>query len=145
MRYQLASVATLFGTLALVAGCSDPEHELAPRHAASGSVTHDRQPLASGTIIFESTADLAKGLPPTSAPIVNGRYEIQATAGPNVVRINSTKESTDESGMTVFEETIPSRYNTESELTAEVAPGTTTTKDFALTGKVEKPKSPPMP
>jgi hypothetical protein len=143
-RSQLASVAALTGVFFLFAGCN-PEHELSPRHAASGSVTHDGQPLASGTIVFESTADLSKGLPPTSAPIVNGRYEIQASAGMNVVRINAPKETTDESGMTVAEETIPAKYNSESELTAEVAAGGATTKDFALTGKVEKPKNQKKP
>ena len=140
-RSGFVRLAAIGLSLAFVLGC-DPQHELPDTFPASGSVTHDGKPLASGMISFESPEDRAKGFPPASAPIVNGQYEIQAKQGAHLVRINAPVEKTDASGMTITEETIPAKYNLESELTAEVAPGAANTKDFALTGKVEKPKKP---
>lgn len=134
------TLATLCLGMALV-GCN-PQHEIAPTHPVTGKVTHDGKPVASGTIIFEPLDPALLGTPPGSGSIADGRYELQAPAGKHIVRISSPKDTgkVDETGIALTEETIPAKYNLESELTAEVAAGTTTTKDFALTGKVEKPK-----
>lgn len=144
LRSCVAGVALVVLISAAFVGCN-PEHDLPDTFPASGSVTHEGQPLTSGEIIFESPQDLAAGNPPATGPIINGRYEIQARSGTHTVRIYAPVEKTDASGMTTKEETLPARYNTASELTAEVTEAGPNTKDFALTGKVEKPKNKPTP
>jgi len=120
-----------------MAGCGGgaPSFE---RAAVKGKVTFDGKPLPSGTIHF---------VPPTGsggqlvfAKIDQGAYALAENEGPAVgqcrVEISAereTGETEDLDGETVAvtEQYIPMKYNSESELTADIESGENTC-DFEL-------------
>jgi len=118
--------------LASLVGCS---HE--PRlHAVSGSVTLEGQPIPDGDILF-ITPDGTRG--PDPAKVVGGKYELKTTAGKKRVEISASKirpgGARGAGGEPVAEEYVPARYNTQSELTAEVQAQQKNRIDFELKGK----------
>jgi hypothetical protein len=122
-----------------------------PRQPVSGKVTVDGQPLDSGEIAFVPGGDG----PAAGGLIQNGKYAIGRgdgpVPGPHRVLITSAKPTgkkiKDEADPKVLyderAETIPARYNAQSQLTAEVKPGGSNTFDFALTtgNEAAKPKN----
>jgi hypothetical protein len=122
-----------------------------PREPVSGKVTLDGQPLDSGEIAFVPSGDG----PAAGGLIHKGKYAIGRSdgpvPGPHRVVITSAKPTgkkiKDEADPKVLyderAETLPARYNAQSELTAEVKPGGGNTFDFELTtGKdAAKPKN----
>lgn len=132
---------TLFGrsgilvtTLAtfMFAGCSN-EPRLYP---VSGSVSLDGQPVADGDIMFVST-DGVRG--PDPGKIKDGNYALKTTEGKKRVEISASKirpgGARGGGGEPVPEEYIPTRYNMESKLNADVQPNNKNRFDFTLEGK----------
>ena len=107
-----------------------------------GKVTLDGEPVANGSIVFlPSTSDG----PRAAAAIEGGNYTVPASAGLAAgtyrVEINwrqptGRKLPSADPGIEMDEtkEAIPSKYNADSTLTAELTAGDVT-KDFALTTK----------
>lgn len=106
-----------------------------PTYPVSGSVTFKGQPLPDGTIMF--VGDDGKTSDP--APISQGKYTAQATAGIKKVQIRATRikpgGAKDAMGAAVPEDYLPAKYNTETTLRAEVAPGAANVFDFTLEEK----------
>jgi hypothetical protein len=129
----------------LTAGCESKPYGLAP---VSGIVTLDGKPLPRAGISFQPQG----GSNPTPGPgsvgttDENGRYELKtirdepgAVPGPHRVRIYSEKVArpgnSDQDVGPPQKELVPPRYNYNTELTATVPEGGTTTADFKLTTK----------
>ncbi len=118
--------ATLVIALALVAGCSRGDRpELAP---VCGTVTLDGKPLERATVVFQP----GEGKSSRGVTDKQGRYELiylrdimGAKPGKHTVGITTAD------GETVVDETLPARYNRETELAAQVDPGGATI-DFPL-------------
>jgi hypothetical protein len=131
-------------TSALVlSGCGDNGDDL-PRRAVAGRVVVDGQPLDAGEIVFVPRG--GEG-PSAGGKIENGSYSIRRAdgplAGPHDVSISSSrptgKKIKDEvdPNVTYDEriETIPEKYNSATELKADVASGGSNRFDFTLTGR----------
>jgi hypothetical protein len=116
--------------------------EAIERATVSGRVTVDGKPLSSGQIRFLPTSD--KGGPVWSAWIKDGSYTTEGTRGTPVgelrVEINGfrtpswytpsgTPAAGDEEAMIPQEQYLAAKYNMQSELKMNIAPGS---------GKVEK-------
>lgn len=110
----------------------------------SGSVTLDGQPLDSGTIEFVPTG-VSNGLL-SGALIANGQYSVPVDKGlppgKYTVRVFSAGAIANvPSGPPGSEapaparERIPAKYNVNSQLTAEINAGGTTTFNFELTSR----------
>jgi hypothetical protein len=123
----VATLATL-----LIAGCSG-EPRLYP---VSGSVSLDGQPVANGDIMFVSL-DGVRG--PDPSKIKDGNYALKTTKGKKRVEISASKirpgGARGGGGEPVPEEYIPTRYNMESKLGADVQPNNKNRFDFPLEGK----------
>ncbi|HEX6987322.1 MAG TPA: carboxypeptidase-like regulatory domain-containing protein [Planctomycetaceae bacterium] len=135
--------------LCALSGCSPApriNYEKAGLVDVSGTVTMDGQPLVDALVLFETE----EGRVSSGRTDADGRYVLrfnrQATGvipGKKTVRISTGMAATEEEASTLRVETIPARYNTQSELEVEVKPGEDQTFDFALTseGKVEQPEA----
>ena len=124
---KLISLLVLAAALHGVAGCSS-----GPAYGdVSGEVTLDDAPLREGVVRF---VPVDGNTPTASALIENGEFRLPVPAGNHRVEIsapklpkgiNSSKEmkrgTVDEGA--ALEELIPQRYNTKSELTADVKKG----------------------
>ena len=109
----------LVGVAALAAGCGGGEKA----HTVSGTVTFDGEPVKEGHIAFHP----AGGGAGAGASISGGRYSVTAPAGKYRVEVNAsrmTKLPPGQTGMNgateEVREFIPKRYNSASELTADV-------------------------
>ena len=131
------ALALLLGSIMLPPmGCSPPVEDNLPREAISGTVTFDGGPLPKGTIQFrpatqaEATAagamiDEGRFFIPRAQGLVPGKYKVQIDsredAGaplaegelPGAFKVLKKKPAA----------LIPARYNTRTELTAEVTSG----------------------
>jgi hypothetical protein len=124
MRLALCALAAML--LLTLNGCSQP--------TISGTVTFDGQPVTDGQMAFVPESNSGQG---SSAHIVNGAYTLKAAAGNYKVEINASKLMPlppGQKGMDGATEEvrsyIPERYNTKTELKADV---TKTAKlDFEL-------------
>ncbi len=118
MRSSFPAAATLTAVIFLFgSGCGAKPAEV------SGTVTFDGHPLVDGDIIFESPDG---SVTPAAGKIVNGHYLVTITAGPKKVRINASKPATKPDpvmGMMPIESLIPTEYNLETKLTADLKPG----------------------
>lgn len=124
-RGHIIHRACLATALLAATGCGG-----APRGAVTGNVTLDGQPVDGGTIIFTSPDPVHRAAGWTE--IVAGQYSIPASRGPAVgpnrveirwprktggkARYNPTADQ--------MREAVPDRYNRDSELQADVKPGT---------------------
>jgi hypothetical protein len=103
----------------LLGGCSQAGSET---YWVSGTVTLDRKPLTDGDVIFylqNQTALAAMG------KVDHGAFRFQAVAGKHRVVIQASRPSPTRKGATgepAYISIIPDRYNTRSQLTAEVRP-----------------------
>jgi hypothetical protein len=124
-----------------IAGCGGDGYSELGLVPVSGTVTLDGQPLAGAKVSFEGD-DKRVAIGTTDAA---GRYTLMydsqtpgATPGPKVVRITTADAEAEgggaAEGAAPVKETIPARYNTQSELTADVSAGKTTF-DFVLKSK----------
>jgi hypothetical protein len=127
--------------VASLAGCGGdrgPE-----RVVVSGTVTYNGKPIPNGSIRFMPTA--ASPVPMAGAAIKDGEYKVEAHGGIPVgthkieidaYRVDPAYAKPDmPTGRGVpRKQYLPKRYNTDSELTITIEPGSPKiTKDFALT------------
>jgi hypothetical protein len=113
---RLMSRFPLFGLIALLAlasGCATEP----PSYVVSGKVNLDGKPLKDGEISF--VAEDGK-TPLANGSIVAGAFEFPAQAGKKKVQIYSRHEVP---GSGMFNELLPAKYNSATELTAEVKAG----------------------
>ena len=130
--------AALAALLAVAVGCGGPH-----RGAVTGEVTLDGQPIEGGQISFIPT-DGTTGQP-AWGKIEGGRYSIPAAEGPAVgtsrveirwnrktgKKIPAVPPAPPDTMIELTAEAVPTRYNAQSELTAEVQQGKNTF-DFKL-------------
>lgn len=108
--------------LALLAGCGEKPKDLPKLGLVTGVVKVDDKPLAKASVQFvPQTSRMSSGI--TDA---EGKYELMfnaslkgAAVGQHQVRISSASSAE-------IPETLPPRYNTQTELTAVVKEGTNT-------------------
>lgn len=129
-------VAALLSTIGCTGSPPGP-----PRGSVSGKVTFDDQPLSEGVITFIPTGD-TKGAP-TGTTITNGAYDIDTERGPSVGTHRVEIVANRKTGKTLpavppatadineVEQFLPTRYNTKSELTANIQSGSNSA-DFEL-------------
>ena len=110
----------------------------------TGTVTFDGKPIEMGQIVFEPQGPGRMAV----APVRDGRYQINATQAPTtgvyLVRITAER-LTDKQGVTEsrsledqiqteeYEQYLPAKYNSQSELNIELTDSSGNTHDFALT------------
>ena len=131
LRMMLVAIGTIF---ILVAGCDSGGPQ-----SVSGTVTLDGQPLPSGDILFvpesgDQGADAGK--------IEDGKFSFTSKPGKMKVQITAQREvagKTERGAMgeslAKTEQYLPPRYNTATELTAEVTPGGSNRFEFPLQSK----------
>ncbi|NOX55775.1 MAG: DUF4198 domain-containing protein [Planctomycetes bacterium] len=111
----------------------------------SGTVTFDGKPIPDGQITFHPAQGTGRSY---SGKIENGKFSFQCEPGAKKVEITATREvkadasklspeeqvQLEEEGAegTVPEQYIPARYNTQTELTAEVKESGDNTFEFNL-------------
>jgi len=108
-----------------------------PLGAVSGTVSYEGKPVEKATITFTHVTEGRTAFARTDA---DGHYQLKfsdgrrgALLGENAVAIETARVGADENGEIVqFPETLPKRYNAESEITREIESGDQTL-DFALT------------
>lgn len=127
---RLSITVGMFLAAGLITGCSKP---IRPGFAiVKGEVTFDETEIPAGFIQFEQ---LGSKLAPESAPITAGRYAGIFRIGPSLVRITGSRPSKQinpDTGEPIDESFIPERYNTKTELRADVADKQTNVFDFRL-------------
>lgn len=112
------------------------------RQVVTGKVTLDGKPLPTGSIQFVPDAPSEKAVSGGGA-ITEGQYTIDRETGliPGKYKVSiyaasaETPKSEAPGTSALPKELIPSKYNTESTLTAEVKSGGTNSFDFELTTK----------
>jgi len=122
-------MATLGVAVVLFAGCqTDPFVDV------SGTVTLDGNPIPEGEIIFLAPDGSAT---PSAGPIRDGKFKCRATRGMKKVQINATRDTgrKEMDGWPIRESIIPERYNTRTELTADVGASKTNDFTFELSSK----------
>jgi hypothetical protein len=125
-------VRRLTGVLAIAfaLGCG----AVPPHFDVTGTVTLDGEPLASGDILFVAV----DGSSADGGPIAGGIYKVRTMPGLKKVIIQASV-LVEEPGLHGEAKTprgiIPPRYNTETTLTATVAPRAGNQADFALVGR----------
>jgi hypothetical protein len=118
----------------LLSGCGGPEHPDVGR--VSGVVTLDGQPLAEATVMFQPTQGRASIATTDSA----GKYSLTYLDGVPGALLGAHKviirtEIPGEDGQPpIAKEKLPKKYHEQTELTAEVKPGSNTF-DFELKGQ----------
>ncbi len=121
--------------LSLSVGCGSEE---GPESiTVTGQVTFDGTPVANGEIIFRAaTVDVRS----CGGTITNGQYSFDASPGSKTVEITAMREVPGEMDTTsnpgesvpLTEMYIPEKYNSETNLTAEVTDAEGQTIDFEL-------------
>lgn len=126
-----------------------------PRRAVSGTVTLDGQPLEKGLITFmpagqggdstSAAAEVSAGSFSVARDVglVPGKYrvavsvmkEVRAKGARKKQVDNATGEIVDDFDTTATKESLPGRYNAQSELTADVTDGGPNEFSFPLTSK----------
>jgi hypothetical protein len=131
-------VRAAFLALLVWTGCGGPIDDL-PRESVWGKVSFDGKPLATGAIQF--LPDSGPGETQAGAMIRSGSYDIPRQEGPVPgtyrVVITSAVGAAALAGLPGRElpppkELIPAKYNTKSDLTAEVKKGGESHFDFDL-------------
>jgi hypothetical protein len=154
------AVAASCTTLALP-GCGPASVDNLPRQAVSGKVTLDGAPLARGTIQFTPTTDLPTPAMvsinagsysiPEAQGLVPGTYKVSIQGGgstaplekfgemPGKAHREQAEAADKKQRVAMFGKagaspvrSIPARYNTDTELTAEVKDRASNDFDFAL-------------
>jgi hypothetical protein len=115
----------------VLTGCSQRRVD-EPTFEVSGTVTFDGAPLPDGFINFES--DPPDGQPVGSAQIVKGSYATRARAGNKKVTITSNRATgeKDSGGFDITVNWLPAKYNSSSELTADIKADGPNRIDFPL-------------
>lgn len=117
-RWTLPVTMLLAAVVGTGCGPSGPK-----TYPVSGTVTFEGEPLAEGDIVFSPEQG---SIAPDAGKIVDGKFEFRAQPGPKRVEIDATRETGEVDptmGMAPRESFIPSKYNTETTLEAEVTAG----------------------
>ena len=124
------SIAT-FRFMALVSSCCLILHltgcggSSVATHSVEGTVAIDGKPLDVGQIVFDP---ISKNIAAAATDIKEGKYLLQASEGEYRVRIMASRKAEGSGpvpgldGVTVVETRLGPEFNTESKLTARVAP-----------------------
>lgn len=142
LKFLSSPVCALMGGLLFFSGCGGSEDPLG-RIAVTGTVTLDGQPVSNGTIRF-APMEGAKHATVAGATIIDGLYKIAQEQGlpPGTYKVVvSAPQSEGEAGdpmapgykEPVVRELVPARYNTQTELTAEISSTDSKNVDFSLT------------
>jgi hypothetical protein len=143
-RIRLFLSSAIFG-LAL-GGCGGGGDNL-PREPVWGNVTLDGKPLSSGQIEFVPSANAGGQVVAASGEIKDGQYSIPRESGPtpgtytvSIYSTASTEASVDASdgpgkAPVVAKNTIPTKYNSNSKLAAEIKEGGRNTFTYDLESK----------
>lgn len=141
---RFATLGLLSATVLLATGCGSDSK----RYGVSGKVTYKDQPIKSGLISFVPKGSTASA---GGAPITDGRYEVPRSPGlpPGeyevIISVPTTApakaagsakaagdEGPGEGGEKETAETLPAKYNSMTELKAEVKAGADNEFDFHL-------------
>ena len=127
--------ALLMVMAAVMAGCgrSKPPRQMQP---VTGSVTLDGKPLQEGEIYFKKTAAGEVDI----LPVANGQFQGEVGVGTRRVEIYAYHEKEvvpmpGEPPEKTRENYIPARYNVQSKLTAQIAPGDSAPLKFEVTSR----------
>lgn len=129
-RAKLAAFCMTFGACcAFICGCGESGPQ---KYLVTGKVTHQGQPVSTGTVMFVSEQGV-----PASGPITDGSYRLKAVAGDNRVGITAMlppPPNADPATYVAPPPLVPTKYNRphSSGLTAQVRPVAENTIDFAL-------------
>lgn len=125
--------------IVLAAGCG--EGDGLPRQAVWGTVKYDGQPLKSGVIQFSPDDPGMKDPVTGGSAIGDGSYSVDRALGlvPGKYKVSISSASSATaggeapgSGGALPKEALPAKYNTRSELTAEIKAGESKAIDFEL-------------
>jgi hypothetical protein len=116
-----AILGTAFITIvAIVGGCGNDAQPI-----VSGTVTVDGQPLATGTMHFSPLAGESSSAATRivsgqfSVPLERTKYKVQIFA-PKASKVEAKLDANGPGGGPTMEETLPPRFNVQSELTLDV-------------------------
>jgi hypothetical protein len=142
-RCAYSSLALALGLMTF--GCSRSKDDL-PREPVAGTVTMDGQPLPEAVIQFYPTGDAkttganaqikdGQFSIPREDGLVPGTYKVSISHAELQAALFKGKKSDSPRSKRLGPELIPARYNSKSELTAEIKPGGTEDLKFELTSK----------
>ncbi len=130
--------ATIMLTCVVCVGCGSSNHPDTP--SVSGTVTLDGAPVANAVLTFVPLEEARESYGRTDA---DGKYELYytdddkgAVPGKHSVRITTAGGGDEDSGVEGSTEKLPAKYNTRTELTAEVEAGKNSI-DFPLVSEGE--------
>src|SRR5262245_57398398 len=127
MKRPATCALSLF-LFASLAGCGDGKGPV------NGTVTFDGQPVAHGAVTFVKSEG---GLVREGAVIKDGKFQVRVPPGKYKIEVNAQKVvgkrkqkglSGEEEEVAQTEEMFPERYNTKTELSAEIKSGANTVK-----------------
>ncbi len=131
---KLGAGMSVLLAICMVVGCGQSGPEIARVH---GTVTLDGKPLPGAVIMFVPVS----GRPSASETDANGRYVLEFSAGRkgaipgmNRVEINTARQAYEKDGKNypAVKESVPAKYNRETELDFNVEPGKNNVADFVL-------------
>ena len=118
----------------LTSGCTPSVPKAPPLAKVSGTVKLDGQPMKTGEIEFETTAQ-----PPKTMNIEDGVFSGEVFTGKNTVRFHMYKKgppaSTDPEKKPQKMEALPPQYNIRSSLSYDVPEGGASDLKFDVTSK----------
>jgi hypothetical protein len=126
--------AAMMAAVLLVGGCDEPTSGV-----VTGVVAVDGAPAKEGAIAFFPTNGKSRT---AGAEIIDGQYTAEVALGPSKVEIRVPKvvgekklyDTADSPIKKLMAESLPARYNDETELTIDIQPGENK-RDFTLTTK----------
>lgn len=131
MRKHCLQVSLL---LLMLVGCMGSSDDLV---SVSGNVSFDGEPISEGRIQFRMNDGDRKAY---SGQIIDGSYLVRVEPGPAKVEVRASRlipgkmdESNPDDPQPVGEMYIPEKYNSRTELTAQIE-RPSSTEDFALRG-----------
>ena len=116
--------------MSVVAGCGAGIEDAPSLYQVSGKVTFNGAPIVEGDIVFIPTTGEGRS---DGGNISNGVFAFEATGGSKRVEISATREDgIAPDGLPNYVSDIPAKYNTESELEADVTADRENTFTFEL-------------
>ena len=142
-KRRVSLAVLLFPVFGLVVGCSQSGDEL-PREAVSGTVTLDGTPVSNGTITFIPDTGVGGGggtitdgafSIPRATGLVPGKFKVAINASEKTATTKPQQVSGTKKEVQFAKELIPTKYNSNTELTAEIKKGGTKDLKFDLKSK----------